>query len=69
MQAPKRILRKPEVLTISGMTESALDRDVRAGLFPKPVKLSDDPKARAIGWRSEEIEAWIDSRRPVGEAA
>ena len=48
----------PEVLPISSAT---LQRMVRAGEFPRPVKLSQGVTA----WRVEDIRAWIESRQPI----
>lgn len=52
----RRLLRRPEVRAVSGKTDSFLDRDMRIGLFPKPIKLSPDPTRRAVGWPSDEVE-------------
>jgi len=57
IHAAIRLLRKPEVLSLCGKSESALDRDVAAGYFPRPVRLSPDPKRRAVGWPLHEVEA------------
>ena len=57
-----RIIRKPEVKSCTGLTDSALDREIHAGRFPKPVKLSQDPLARAIGWSWLAVQAWIAER-------
>ncbi|PIE65389.1 MAG: AlpA family transcriptional regulator [Desulfobacterales bacterium] len=51
-----RILRKKEVLKISGKSESTLYRDIRAGSFPAPVRLGEN----SIGWKEESIRAWLD---------
>jgi predicted DNA-binding transcriptional regulator AlpA len=56
-----RILRKPEVLTKSGMRGTQLDLAVDDEEFPQPVKLRDD--GRSIGWYADEIEAWLEFRR------
>jgi predicted DNA-binding transcriptional regulator AlpA len=37
---------------------STLWRNVKAGVFPAPVKLSD----RVTAWRVEDIRAWMNSR-------
>jgi prophage regulatory protein len=49
------------VLNESGLSKSTIYRDVKAGNFPAPVKLS----ARRVAWKSEDVQAWIDSRPPV----
>jgi predicted DNA-binding transcriptional regulator AlpA len=42
-------------------TQTHLYRLVKAGEFPKPVKLGNAPNAR-IAWKRAEILEWIDSR-------
>ena len=65
-----RILRRPEVKVYTGLTDSALDREVRAERFPAPLKLSPDPKARAVGWSLRAVQAWIAQREAdAGQSA
>ena len=52
------IIRKRELETITGRSYSALRRDILAGHFPKAVQIGP----RAIGWRSADVRAWLDSR-------
>jgi len=52
------ILRKPAVLGMIGMRSTWLHEAIKAGIFPKPIRLG----ARAVGWRRSEIEAWLKSR-------
>ena len=52
------ILREPDVLNLVGFGRSTLWTEVRAGRFPRPVRLA----ARAVGWRRADVEAWADSR-------
>ena len=59
-----RILRRPEVESITGLGRSRINVLEREGRFPKRLRLSD----RAVGWRSDEIQLWIESR-PRGEDA
>lgn len=53
-----QIVKRPEVETATGLSRSSLYRLAAAGQFPKPVKLS----SRAVGWRADEISAWIEAR-------
>ena len=53
-----RILRRPEVLAITGLSATRIHTLERRGEFPTRVRLSD----RACGWRSDEIEEWIKAR-------
>ena len=53
-----RILRLPEVSRATGLSRSTIFRLVQAGSFPSSVRLT----ARTIGWRIDEVEAWIAAR-------
>lgn len=53
-----RILRLPEVSWATGLSRSTIYRLVRSGTFPQSVALT----ARTIGWRIDEVEAWIAAR-------
>jgi prophage regulatory protein len=64
-----RIIRCPEVMRLSGLSRSALDREVRAGRFPAPVKLSTDPRCRAVGWSWRAVQSWISERENAQRAA
>jgi prophage regulatory protein len=56
---PKRFLRKPEVLNRLSIKNSTLYDWMRDGRFPKPVKLQ--PEGRAVAWREEDVDAFIDA--------
>ena len=56
-----QILRCPEVVKLTGLSKATLYRAVHAGEFPRPVRLSK----RAIGWRKESIQRWLETREPV----
>ena len=53
-----RILRYPDVQRVTGLNRKTIERRVKADRFPVPVRLG----ARAVGFRSDEIEAWIKAR-------
>jgi prophage regulatory protein len=53
-----RIERLPDVIARTGMGRSWIYAAVQRGEFPKPLKLS----ARAVGWRSADVDAWLTSR-------
>lgn len=53
------ILRVRDVLLRTGLSRSTIWRLVRKGEFPAPLILS----ANAIGWASQEVEAWLGSRQ------
>lgn len=50
-----RLLRLPEVLHITGDSESGLRRKIADGEFPKPVKIGP----RAVAWLESEVHAYI----------
>jgi len=58
------ILRLPEVLKRTGISRAAVFQKLDANssyydsTFPKQVKLG----ARSVGWSSEKIQVWIDSK-------
>ena len=56
-----RIEKRPSVESRTGLSRSAIYAAMAAGTFPRPVRIA----AGAVGWRSEEIDAWINSRERV----
>ncbi|MDA8260274.1 MAG: AlpA family transcriptional regulator [Betaproteobacteria bacterium] len=57
MQTPQ-IVKRPEVEAATGLSRSSLYRLAAAGEFPRPIRLGP----RAVGWRADEIAAWIEQR-------
>ena len=58
-----RVLRINQVCHWVGLSRSTVWRRLKQGQFPHPIKLG--PKA--VGWRSDEISAWIRGReRAIG---
>jgi prophage regulatory protein len=56
--AQQTILRLPQALARTGISRSTAYALIKAGTFPKPIALG----ARAIGFLSGEIDAWIEGR-------
>ena len=54
----KRILRRPEVLKLTGLSTASIYRLMAQGAFPKPRKLG----VRAVDWVAAEVETWLESR-------
>ena len=63
-QETRRFFRLHDVKHQVGLGRTAIYQKIKAGEFPKPYPLS----ARAVGWLSDDIEAWIDSRIQAGGA-
>lgn len=53
-----RILRLGAVIAKTGLSRSSIYAKIAVGGFPTPIKLGE----RAVGWPSEEIDAWIADR-------
>ena len=58
----KRILRRPEVEKLVGLSSASIYRLMDQGAFPRPKKLG----VRAVGWVTAEIDAWLESRQRSG---
>lgn len=58
MDDEDRILRLAEVKSMSGKARSSIYADIRAGTFPRQVRLG----ARAVGWRLSAVRQWIATR-------
>ncbi len=54
---PIKILRLHVVCQRTGLSRSTIYRMMNTGLFPKSVKISE----RAIGWRADEVDTWINA--------
>lgn len=53
-----RLLRLPAVQKKTGLKKSTIYAGAKAGTFPKPVKVG----SRAVAWRSDELNKWMDER-------
>ncbi|ABC33948.1 DNA-binding protein [Burkholderia pseudomallei] len=54
---PRRIVRMPALLERVGLSESEVRRRIKAGTFPRPVKLGP----RAIGFVVADVDAWLEA--------
>ena len=59
--ATRRLLRLPAVLERTGLGRSALYALMKAGTFPRPLRIG----ARAVAWLEDEVDEWI-RKRPRG---
>ena len=60
-RGPERVLRRPEVCKIVGLSKASIDRLEAAGDFPRRVELGNG-KWKPVGWSSTEVYAWLDKR-------
>jgi len=56
----ERILRRPHVEAVTGLSRSTIYAWVAAGCFPKPIALG----TRLVAWRESDIDAWLAAREP-----
>jgi len=56
-----RILRRAEVVELTGLSGTTLWRLRRRGEFPDPVQLAQ----QRVGWIEDEVIEWIESRPRV----
>lgn len=54
------IKRLPAVKEISGLGKTSIYEGVAAGTFPSPLKIGP----RAVGWRTSDLNEWLNSRKP-----
>lgn len=50
------LMRLPDVEKTTGLKKSAIYARIKEGSFPGPVRLG----AKAVAWRFDEIQQWID---------
>jgi prophage regulatory protein len=60
-----RFLRLPEVKRLTGLSGSTIYEQIAKGEFPRSYKLTSN--GYAVGWRSDELEAWQRARRAASE--
>jgi len=56
-----RILRIRDLIEEIGVSKATLYRMVSTGSFPPPIRIAK----RAVGWRREDVDRWLQSREPV----
>lgn len=54
------ILSRKIVLEIFGRSNATLHRDIKRGIFPKPVPLGN---GISVGWLRSEVEAYLEARK------
>ncbi len=62
MTTEHRIIRRPEVSRLTGLSFSTIDRHEHAGTFPTRVRLGQC----SIGWYAHEVDAWLRHRERIG---
>lgn len=58
-----RIIRRPELLKVTGLSSATLYRLMAEERFPRPVQLSQN----AVGWRASAVFSWVESLKVAGQ--
>ena len=58
MNACARVIRKPELFALIGLSDTTIWRLERAGRFPGRILLGGN----SVGWLYSEIEAWLEAK-------
>jgi prophage regulatory protein len=64
VQPLDRILRLKEVKEKSGLSDTTIWRERKAGRFPEPIKITD----RLNGWPESVIRAWVAEKKRASES-
>ena len=54
-----RLLRRPEVETLTGLSRAAIYQQMAQGQFPRPINIG----RRAVAWPQSVIDDWIEARK------
>ena len=54
-----KLMRKDDVVRVTGLSISTIDRLEKKGEFPKRRKISE----RLVAWTEDEIKEWIEGRK------
>lgn len=54
-----RLLKRPEVESMTGLSRSEIYRLKELGLFPQPYRITK----KAVAWKQSEVQAWINERK------
>ena len=61
MKHTSSLIRLPAVMQMSGLSRATIYRLESAGAFPPRVRISE----RAVGWRLDQVEQWMQQRVPA----
>jgi prophage regulatory protein len=59
-----KLIRLPEVITLTGLSRTSIYRRVKDKTFPKSCPLSEsEARGAPIAWSLAEVQAWIEQRK------
>lgn len=56
----QKVLRRPEVESLTGLSRSSIYELIAAGKFPKPIDLTGT--GRSVGWLESEVSEYLERR-------
>lgn len=62
----KRILKRPEVESITGLSRSRIYFLISQQKFPSQINLT--PEGRSVGWLESDVLSWLDERIEASKA-
>jgi len=69
VQKMEKVLRKPEVIALTSLSDSTILRMEKSGRFPRRIRLGTGNGS--VGWILAEVTAWLEARgaeRPAAAA-
>jgi len=60
-----RLIKIKTVLEVCAVSRATLYRQIKAGYFPEPVRLTGGKSSRSVAWREEDVQNWIAARQTV----
>ena len=58
MHSNFKIMRRPEVEAVTGLSRSSIYAKMKNDGFPTAIKLSE----RSVGWLAHEVQYWLENR-------
>lgn len=56
------LLKLPAVVRQTALSRSTIYAAIKSGDFPAPLRIGK----RAVAWRVEDLDAWLQRRKPAG---
>lgn len=53
-----KLIRRPQVQEITGLSRSSIYDQMERGTFPRPLRIG----SRAVAWRESEVLDWMNTR-------
>ena len=56
---PDKLLKRPDVEALTGLSRAGIYNRIQSGSFPRPIKIGK----RAVAWPQSAIASWIEDRK------